>query len=149
MRAVVQRVKAASVEAEEKIIAEIGKGFLVLVCVMEGDTPKDMDYIVQKLSKLRVFEDENGKMNLDIGKIGGEMLVVSQFTLAGDARHGNRPGFSASAAPDYANEMYLKLCGALNDIGIPTQHGQFGADMQVKLCNDGPVTILLDSTKLF
>lgn len=149
MRAVVQRVKSARVEVDGQVIARIGTGFLVLACVMEGDTQQDLSYMAQKLVKLRVFEDENGKMNRDITQIGGEMLIVSQFTLAGDARHGNRPGFTASAAPQIAQPMYLQLCQALAALGVPVQHGQFGADMQVFLQNDGPVTILLDSTRLF
>jgi D-tyrosyl-tRNA(Tyr) deacylase len=149
MRAVVQRVKSAAVEVDGRCIAQTGTGFLVLVCVMAGDTQEDLAYIAGKLVRLRVFEDENGKMNLDIRQTGGQMLIVSQFTLAGDARHGNRPGFSASAAPQQAQQMYLALCDAVAQQGVTVEHGQFGADMQIQMLGDGPVTILLDSTRLF
>ncbi|MGI5899666.1 MAG: D-aminoacyl-tRNA deacylase [Christensenellales bacterium] len=148
MRAVVQRVLQASVSVEGELISQIGKGFMVLVAVMDGDTPADIGYIAKKLCALRVFEDEDGKMNRSITDVGGRMLIISQFTLAGDARKGNRPGFTASAQPDIAQEYYDLLCDSVSKT-VPVEKGIFAADMQVALINDGPVTILLDSGKLF
>ncbi len=148
MRAVVQRVLEASVSVDGELISQIDKGFMVLVAVMDGDSRADVEYMAKKLCALRVFEDENGKMNRAITDIGGQMLVISQFTLAGDARKGNRPGFTASAHPDIAQEYYDLLCDEVSK-AVPVKKGVFAADMQVSLVNDGPVTILLDSTKLF
>ena len=149
MRAVVQRVKEASVSVDGELISQIGHGFMALVAVMDGDAPSDIEYIRKKLCALRVFEDENEKMNLAIGDVeNGEMLIISQFTLAGDARKGNRPSFIESAAPEAGLEYYNKLCELVGET-IPVKRGVFGAHMEVSLINDGPVTILLDSRKLF
>ena len=150
MRAVIQRVKRASVTVEEEKIGEISKGFLILLAVHEEDTKEDMDYILKKVSKLRVFEDEEGKMNLSIQDIGGEFLVVSQFTLYGDARRGNRPSFINSAKHEKANEYYEEFVKELREsTGLKAETGKFAADMQVELINDGPVTIQLDSSKIY
>ncbi|MBR5714323.1 MAG: D-tyrosyl-tRNA(Tyr) deacylase [Clostridia bacterium] len=148
MRAVVQRVSSAgvSINGEEK--ARISKGFLVLLGVHVSDEKADADHIVKKISGLRVFEDENGKMNLSLAEVGGELLIVSQFTLYGDARHGNRPSFIEAALPDKAVPLYEYTVDALRE-RFTVKTGEFGADMQVQLVNDGPVTILLDSKKLF
>lgn len=149
MRAVVQRAARASVAVDGREVGAIGRGLLVLVAVMEGDAQEDMEYMVKKLRGLRIFEDGEGKMNLSVADVGGAMLIVSQFTLAGDARRGNRPSFSASAEPGYARDMYDRLCDSVAQTGTPVARGVFGADMQVELVNDGPVTILLDSGRLF
>jgi len=149
MRAVLQRVSRASVTVDETVTGEIGKGFLVLLGVEDGDGQEDLDYIVRKISGMRVFEDENGKMNKGISDIGGSLLIVSQFTLLGDARHGRRPSFSDAASPDQGKYWYEKAVDAFRAIGISTQTGIFQADMQVELINDGPVTMLLDSRKRF
>ena len=149
MRAVVQRVLQASVAINGQLHSKIGAGFLVLLCVMDGDGEADISYMIKKLTGLRVFEDGQGKMNLAIGDIKGEMLIVSQFTLAGDARHGNRPSFIQSAPPQIGQDFYQRVCRGIAQAGIPVQTGVFAADMQVSLINDGPVTILLDSRKLF
>ena len=148
MRAVVQRVNEASVSIGGAAVGSIGKGFLVLLGVHTSDTEKDADYIVKKLSGLRVFEDAEGKMNLGLKDVGGELLVVSQFTLYGDARHGNRPSFIEAALPDTAVPLYEYVVGKLR-VSFTVATGEFGADMQVSLVNDGPVTILLDSKKQF
>lgn len=147
MRAVVQRVSAASVAVDNNIIGSIGKGFLVLLGVHTEDTAQDADYIIKKVSGLRVFEDENGKMNLSLAEVGGAILLISQFTLYGDARHGNRPSFITAALPSKAIPLYQRVRDGLSDI-THVETGEFGADMQVSLINDGPVTILLDSCKL-
>ncbi len=149
MRAVVQRVLDANLCVEGKEISRIGQGYVVLVAVMEGDTEKDIDYMAKKLCNLRIFEDADGKMNKNITDVGGAMLIVSQFTLAGDARKGNRPSFITSAAPDLARTYYDTLCERVQAAGIPVQKGIFAADMKVNLTNDGPVTILLDSAREF
>ena len=148
MRAVIQRVKHASVTIDSIINGEIGKGLLVFLGVGEGDTEKDLEYIEKKTAGLRIFSDENDKMNKNITDINGSLLVVSQFTLYGDVRKGNRPSFTASMEPVKANEMYEKFISDMREKGLNVQHGEFGADMQVELLNDGPVTILLDSTKI-
>lgn len=148
MRAVVQRVSSASVSIGGETVGSIGRGFLVLLGVHASDEIKDADHIVKKLSGLRIFEDENGKMNLSLSDVSGELLVVSQFTLFGDARHGNRPSFIEAALPDKAIPLYEYVVGSLRK-NFTVATGVFGADMQVSLVNDGPVTILLDSTKLF
>ncbi|MBO4563485.1 MAG: D-tyrosyl-tRNA(Tyr) deacylase [Clostridia bacterium] len=148
MRAVVQRVSSASVETEGREAGRIGRGFLVLLGVHTTDEKKDADYIIKKISGLRVFEDENGKMNLSLSDVSGELLIVSQFTLYGDARHGNRPAFIEAALPDKAIPLYEYTVSELKK-SFPVSTGEFGADMQVSLVNDGPVTILLDSKKLF
>ena len=149
MRLVVQRVSRAKVSVGGDVAGEIGHGFLVLVGVESGDTDEDMRYGVEKLTGLRVFEDEAGKMNRCVADVGGSILLVSQFTLLGDARHGRRPSFSNAARPEVAAPMIDRMAEAIAGRGIPVAKGVFGADMQVELVNDGPVTILLDSKKSF
>ena len=149
MRAVVQRVTQASVSVAGERKGAIGQGFMVLIGVEEGDTDADLRYIADKVPHLRVFEDENGKMNRSLMDIGGEILAVSQFTLLGDARGGRRPSFIGAARPETANPLYEQLVADWRSRSIPVATGVFGADMQVSLVNDGPVTILLDSRKLF
>lgn len=149
LRAVVQRVSQASVKVDEKIVGEINKGLLVLLGVGREDTVADLEYLVNKIVGLRIFEDENDKMNLSLLDIKGELLVVSQFTLYGDVRKGKRPSFTDSAPPEVAEEMYLKFIDKCAEMGIKTEKGIFGANMKVSLINDGPVTILLDSKKTF
>lgn len=148
MRAVIQRVTEASVKVDGKITGEIGKGILIFLGVGEGDTEKDLKYIADKTIGLRIFSDENDKMNLSVQDIGGEILVVSQFTLYGDCRKGKRPSFSPSMEPVAAKRMYEEFIEYVSEQGIRTAHGIFGADMKVELLNDGPVTILLDSSKI-
>lgn len=149
MRAVVQRVTGASVSTEGEVIGKIQKGFMVLLGVGEDDTEDDIKYIADKIIGLRVFEDENGKMNLSIQEVGGEVLLISQFTLYGDCRKGRRPSFDKAGKPEKANELYEKTIQYLRDKGVHTECGKFGADMQVELVNDGPVTLLLESKKQF
>lgn len=149
MRAVIQRVSKASVTVDNKTVGEIEKGLLVLLGVGKEDTISDLDYLVNKIIGLRIFEDDNEKMNLSLTDIGWNLLVVSQFTLFGDVRKGKRPSFTDSAPPDIAEEMYLKFIDKCIEMGIKTEKGIFGADMKVSLVNDGPVTILLDSKKIF
>lgn len=144
-----QRVLNASVEVENKIVGQINQGFLVLLGVGQEDDETDMKYIADKIMNLRVFEDENEKMNLSINDIKGELLVVSQFTLYGDCRKGRRPSFDTAGEPKMAKELYLKTCEYFKSFGIKTETGIFAADMKVNLLNDGPVTLLLDSKKLF
>ncbi len=145
MRVVLQRVAHASVTVEEKVIGKIQRGFLLLVGVTHDDAMEDMEYLVRKIVQMRIFEDEEGKLNRSIQDIGGEILSVSQFTLYADTKKGNRPSFSKAAPGDVAVEMFEQFNGLLRDTGIPVETGQFGADMKVELLNDGPVTILLDS----
>ena len=145
MRVVLQRVSHASVTVEEKVIGKIHRGFLLLVGVTHDDAMEDMEYLVRKIVQMRIFEDEEGKLNRSIQDIGGEILSVSQFTLYADTKKGNRPSFSKAAPGDVALEMFEQFNGLLRDTGIPVETGQFGADMKVELLNDGPVTILLDS----
>jgi len=149
LRVVVQRVKNASVTVENEIVSEISTGLLVLLGVAKEDTPADIDYMASKVANLRIFQDEQGKMNLSLLDIDGEALIVSQFTLYGDCRKGRRPSFIEAAQPEKADEMYQKLIAALKQMGISTKGGVFQAYMDVELVNDGPVTILLDSQKLF
>lgn len=149
MRAVVQRVTEAGVRVNGETVGSIGRGFLALIGVETGDTEADRRYIAEKVLNLRVFEDENGKMNLSLKDVGGEILAVSQFTLLGDARGGRRPSFITAARPETANPMYEALVREWREQGIRVDTGVFGADMKVSLVNDGPVTILLDSRKLF
>jgi len=149
MRAVLQRVSHASVGVDGEIKGKIGKGLLVFLAVCDEDTEKDLIYLVDKITGLRIFEDEDEKMNLSLEDIKGEMLVISQFTLYGDCRKGKRPSFTSAGKPDYAEKMYEKFIECIKEKGIYTQSGVFGADMKVELLNDGPVTILLDSKKLF
>ena len=145
MRVVLQRVSHASVTVEEKVIGKIQRGFLLLVGVTHDDAMEDMEYLVRKIVQMRIFEDEEGKLNRSIQDIGGEILSVSQFTLYADTKKGNRPSFSKAAPGDVALEMFEQFNSLLRDTGIPVETGQFGADMKVELLNDGPVTILLDS----
>lgn len=149
MRAVVQRVKKSSVTVEEKITGSIKQGLMVLIGVEDGDGDKDADYIADKITGLRIFEDEQGKMNLSVEDIGGEVLAVSQFTLLADARKGRRPSFTKAAAPDEANTLYRKVIEKIASKGINVEEGVFQAEMMVEIHNDGPVTILLDSNKMF
>ena len=146
MRAVLQRVKKSSVSIDGKIHSSIEKGLLVLLCVEVGDTEADSAYMEKKIPALRIFSDEDDKMNLSVCDIGGEILLVSQFTLAGDARRGTRPSYSDAARPEQAIPMYEDMLKRLNDY-VPTKGGVFGANMQIELINDGPVTIILDSRK--
>lgn len=145
MRVVLQRVAHASVTVDGEIIGKIQRGFLLLVGVTHDDAMDDMEYLVRKIVQMRIFEDEEGKLNRSIQDIGGEILSVSQFTLYADTKKGNRPSFSKAAPGDVALEMFEQFNGLLRDTGIPVETGQFGADMKVELLNDGPVTILLDS----
>lgn len=149
MRGVVQRVKRASVSVDNKIIGEIGTGILLLLGVEDTDDDKDLEYMADKVPNLRIFEDENGKMNKSLTDVNGSLLVISQFTLMGDARKGRRPSFTQAAVPDKAVPMYESFINKMKEKEINTQCGEFGADMQVELVNDGPVTILLDSKKVF
>lgn len=144
MKLVVQRVTKASVEVEGKIVGKINKGFMVLLGVAQGDSKEQADYLVKKLCNLRVFEDENEKMNLALKDVGGELLIISQFTLCADTTSGNRPSFTGAAKPDIANELYEYFCKQCSDNGINVEKGIFGADMKVSLVNDGPVTIILE-----
>lgn len=148
MRAVVQRVLNASVAIGGTVKGKIGKGYLVLLGIEENDTEKDLDYIAEKLLGLRVFEDEAGKMNRSVLDAGGSILLVSQFTLYGDARKGRRPSFIRAARPEKAIPLYEAMIAHLR-AALPVETGEFGADMQVSLVNDGPVTILLDSERTF
>ena len=145
MIAVIQRVKNANVKIDEEIVGEIGKGFLVLLGVKEGDTDEDFEYLKRKVSGLRVFDDEEGRMNLDLKDVDGEILLVSQFTLIADTRKGNRPSFIESAPVDEATKYYEKMIKALKEDGHTVETGEFGADMDVSLVNDGPVTIIIDT----
>lgn len=149
MRAVVQRVTEADVSVDENITGAIKQGFVVLLGVEEDDDIKDVNYIVDKVSGLRVFEDENEKMNLSLMDVGGQVLAISQFTLLGDVRKGKRPSFSKAAKPDKAKDLYDEFVNKIKEKGILTGEGVFQADMLVRINNDGPVTILLDSKKLF
>lgn len=146
MRAVVQRVKNASVEVDGKITGEIGKGLLILFGAEEGDGKEDMDYVVKKCVNMRIFTDEQDKMNLALNDIDGEILAVSQFTLLAEIKHGNRPGFTRAMKPDEAEKMYEEFCARCEEAtGKTVKKGIFGADMKVSLINDGPVTIIVDS----
>ena len=148
MRAVVQRVTNADVKIDGRVNGKIDNGLLVLLGVGNGDTEEDMKYIADKIVKLRIFSDENDKMNLSLEDVGGSMLVISQFTLYGDCSHGRRPYFGNAMEPVGANEMYEKFVAYIREQGIHTETGEFGADMKVSLLNDGPFTIVLDSEKL-
>lgn len=145
MRAVVQRVTNADVKIDGRVNGKIDDGLLVLLGVGNGDTEEDMKYIADKIIKLRIFSDENDKMNLSLEDVGGSMLVISQFTLYGDCSHGRRPYFGNAMEPVSANEMYEKFVAYIKEQGIHTETGEFGADMKVALTNDGPVTIILES----
>ncbi len=149
MRCVVQRVTHASVTVEGETVGAIGPGFMVLVGVQEGDAEADAAYCAAKISGLRVFEDAEDKMNLSLADVGGQVLLVSQFTLMGDARHGRRPSFSGAARPEQAEPLFLRLVSLLEQTGLRVETGRFRTHMEVELVNDGPVTILLDSKKGF
>ena len=149
MRCVVQRVSHARVTVAGEVTGEIEKGYMVLVGAGEDDTEADVNYCADKISGLRVFEDENGKMNRSIQDAGGEILAISQFTLHGDMRRGNRPSFITAARPELAVPMYEAYCKGLRDAGLHVETGIFQADMKVSLINDGPVTILIDSRRIF
>lgn len=149
MRAVVQRVKKASVSVDSNIIGNIKNGLLVYLGVGKLDDSSDLDYLVNKVLGLRIFEDSNEKMNLSISDVEGEILVISQFTLYGDARKGKRPSFTDSADPDIGNDYYNNFIDSLRKSGLKVESGEFGANMEVEYINDGPVTILLDSKRLF
>jgi D-aminoacyl-tRNA deacylase len=147
VRAVLQRVTEARVHVDGALVGETGKGFLILVCAMGGDTEAQAEKLAAKVAKLRVFKDDQGKMNLSIRDIAGSALVVSQFTLAADLR-GNRPGFSTAAPPAEGEQLYHHFSQSLVKEGVPVANGQFGADMAVSLVNDGPVTIWMDTDQL-
>ena len=148
MRFVVQRVTHASVTVDGQVIGKIGNGFMVLIGVADTDTREIADKMVKKLLGLRIFEDENGKTNLDIHTVGGELLLISQFTLYANCRHGNRPSFIEAGKPDMANEMYEYIIAKCKEQVPVVEKGEFGADMKVEVLNDGPFTILLDSDQL-
>ena len=146
MRIVLQRVKSASVSIEGLVVGEIEQGFLLLVGVGPNDTRDDASYLARKIAGMRIFSDENGKMNLSIDQVGGKILSVSQFTLFADTKKGNRPSFTGAASPEVAKQLYEEFNDILRkEYGLTVETGEFGADMQVSLVNDGPVTILLDT----
>lgn len=149
MRAVIQRVSRASVTIDENTAGTISQGLVVLLGIKEVDTKKDLEWLAEKIIHLRIFEDSNGKMNNSLADIGGEVLIISQFTLYGDCRKGRRPGFSGAASPEIAEPLYQQFIQEVRAKNIVTATGSFGADMQVELVNDGPVTLLLDSEKNF
>ena len=149
MRAVVTRVTSASVSVEGSIVGEIGAGLLVLLGVAQNDTESDADALAKKIVELRIFRDDAGAMNRSLADAGGAMLVVSQFTLLGDARRGRRPSFVAAAPPELGRELYERFVAAVRTLGPEVSTGEFGATMAVTSVNDGPVTILIDTTKLF
>lgn len=146
MRALVQRVREASVGVDGKTIAEIGPGLLIFICAMQGDSDQNANEIAAKISKLRIFRDADGRMNHSINDTGGSVLVVSQFTLAADTSRGNRPGFSTAASPDEGERLYEVFAAALHGLDLAVKTGRFGADMAVSLVNDGPVTIWMDNS---
>ena len=148
MRAVLTRVKYASVTIDGETVGKIGPGFLILLGVGPEDTEEHARVLAEKALGLRIFEDENGKMNLGLDAIGGEVLVVSQFTLYGNCRKGRRPSFTEAAGPELGNALYEKFLSICRELGYPPQHGHFGADMKVESLNDGPVTLILDTDHL-
>ena len=148
MRAILTRVKSASVTIDGHVNGAIGPGFLILLGVGPNDTEKECRYLAEKALSLRIFEDENGKMNRGLDAIGGQVLVVSQFTLYGNCRKGRRPSFTDAAGPELGNALYEKFLAICGELGYPPQHGEFGADMQVESINDGPVTLILDTDQL-
>jgi D-aminoacyl-tRNA deacylase len=149
MRAVLQRVSRAQVRVGNDVVGDIGSGLLVLLAVGNEDTEADADYLATKIAGLRIFEDQNGKMNLNLGEVGGSVLAVSQFTLYGDVRRGKRPSFDSAAPPEKARALYEYFVERIRGAGLRCETGKFQEMMQVELVNDGPVTILLDSTKAF
>ena len=148
MKALVQRVEAAAVEAGGRIAGRIGRGLLVFLCAEPGDGASEVAKLARKIARLRIFEDAQGKMNLALAEVGGAVLVVSQFTLAADIRRGNRPSFAGAAPPELGERLYREFCDALRTEGLPVETGVFGARMKVRLINDGPVTIWMDSAHL-
>ena len=148
MRAILTRVKSASVVIDGKVNGKIGQGFLILLGVGPNDTEKECRYLAEKALGLRIFEDENGKMNMGLEQVSGEVLVVSQFTLYGNCRKGRRPSFTEAAGPELGNALYEKFLAICAELGYPPQHGEFGADMKVESINDGPVTLILDTDQL-
>ena len=148
MRAVLTRVKSASVTIDGEVVGKIGRGFLILLGVGPNDTEKECRYLAEKALGLRIFEDENEKMNLGLDAVGGEVLVVSQFTLFGNVRKGRRPSFAEAAGPELGNALYEKFLAVCAELGYPPQHGRFGAHMEVESINDGPVTLILDTDQL-
>ena len=149
MRAVVQRVSAASVTVDGEVISSIGPGLLVLIAVGKGDNQRHADYLANKLCELRIFEDPSGNMNLNVRQVEGAILLVSQFTLFGDARKGNRPSFENAELPEAARLLFNSLAASIHKLGVPVSTGKFRAHMKIQLINDGPITILVDSAKLF
>ena len=145
MKIVLQRVSEASVEIDEVVVGKIGRGLVILLCAEKGDSIKDVEYLVEKTIYLRVFDDEQKKMNLSLLDINAEMLIISQFTLAGDCRKGRRPGFDKAAEPDLAKKLYLQFIRSVQNKGVKTAEGKFGALMSVNITNDGPVTFILES----
>jgi len=144
MRALLQRVSEAQVRVDGEVIGQCGAGLMILVCAMQGDTEANAEQLAAKVSKCRVFQDDAGKMNRSVVDIGGSALVVSQFTLSADTTRGNRPGFSAAAAPEDGRRLYEHFAKALAGLGVPVETGEFGADMKVSLVNDGPITIWME-----
>ena len=148
MRAVLTRVKSASVTIDGEVTGKIGQGFLILLGVGPEDTEKECRYLAEKALSLRIFEDENGKMNRGLEDVSGQVLVVSQFTLYGNCRKGRRPSFTEAAGPELGTAMYEKFLQICTELGYPPQHGRFGADMKVESINDGPVTLIMDTDQL-
>ena len=146
MKAVVQRVLDAQLKVDGKLISQIAFGYVIFLGVMKGDTQAEADYMIKKIPPLRIFEDENGKINKSILDVGGEILLVSQFTLAADTSHGNRPSFIEAESPDKANEVYLYVAEGLKKAGVPVKLGVFGADMKINQTNDGPFTVILEKS---
>ena len=144
MKAVIQRVSDAVLKVDGKIISEIGNGYVIYLGVFKGDGENEADYMIKKIPPLRIFEDENGKTNKSITDVGGEILLVSQFTLCANTKHGNRPDFLSAETPDRANELYLFVAEGLKKAGVPVKTGVFGADMKINQTNDGPFTIILE-----
>ena len=145
MRALLQRVSEAKVAVDGALIGQCGNGLMILICAMQGESEEQADKLAAKISKLRIFKDDDGKMNKSVTDIGGSILVVSQFTLSADTSRGNRPGFSTAAAPADGERLYVHFAQALRNLGLTVETGQFGADMQVSLVNDGPVTIWMEN----
>lgn len=145
MRIVIQRVSKASVSIDEEVVGQIGRGFMVLVGVEEADSQEDVDYLVRKTANMRIFEDEEGKMNISLKDVGGQVLSISQFTLHANTKKGNRPSFVDAARPDHSLPLYEAYNEGLRQEGLTVETGEFGADMQISLINDGPVTIIIDS----
>ena len=148
MKFVIQRVSNASVTVENNVIGKVDKGFLVLIGVTHSDTKEIANAMIKKLINLRIFRDNQDKMNLSIKDVRGSLLLVSQFTLYADCSHGNRPGFTSAAKPDFANELYEYIISECKKYDVPVETGSFGADMKINLLNDGPVTIILDSNEI-